>query len=54
MTNSMAPELTLDQVDLLDQDLFAEREPWDVFALLRREAPVYWHPAPRRARASGA
>jgi cytochrome P450 len=45
-TTSMAPELTLDQVDLLDQDLFAEREPWDVFALLRREAPVYWHPGP--------
>jgi cytochrome P450 len=42
----MAPELTLDQVDLLDQDLFADREPWDVFALLRREAPVYWHPGP--------
>ena len=45
-TNRMAPELTLDQVDLLDQDLFADREPWDVFALLRREAPVYWHPGP--------
>ncbi len=42
----MAPELTLDQVDLLDQDLFADREPWDVFALLQREAPVYWHPGP--------
>ncbi|MDX6375771.1 MAG: hypothetical protein QOE98_74 [Gaiellaceae bacterium] len=38
--------LTLDQVDLLDQDLFADREPWDVFDLLRREAPVYWHPGP--------
>lgn len=42
----MASDLTLDQVDLLDQDLFAEREPWDVFALLQREAPVYWHPGP--------
>jgi cytochrome P450 len=39
-------ELTLDQVDLLDHDLFAEREPWDVFELLRREAPVYWHDGP--------
>jgi cytochrome P450 len=39
-------ELTLDQVDLLDHDLFAEREPWDVFDLLRREAPVYWHEGP--------
>jgi cytochrome P450 len=39
-------ELTLDQVDLLDHDLFAEREPWDVFELLRREAPIYWHEGP--------
>ena len=39
-------DLTLDQVDLLDHDLFAEREPWDVFELLRREAPVYWHEGP--------
>jgi cytochrome P450 len=37
---------SLDEVDLLDYDLFAEREPWDVLDLLRREAPVYWHPAP--------
>ncbi len=42
----MPSELTLDQVDLLDQDLFADHEPWDVFALLQREAPVYWHPGP--------
>ena len=42
----MPSELTLDQVDLLDQDLFADREPWDVFALLQREAPVYWHRGP--------
>ncbi len=38
--------LTLDRVDLLDHDLFAEREPWDVFELLQREAPVYRHPEP--------
>jgi cytochrome P450 len=37
---------SLDQVNLLDYDLFAEREPWDVLDLLRSEAPVYWHPAP--------
>ena len=38
--------LTLDDVDLLDHDLFAQREPWDVFELLQREAPVYRHPEP--------
>jgi cytochrome P450 len=37
---------SLQDIDLLDHDLFAEREPWDVFDLLRREAPVYWHPEP--------
>jgi cytochrome P450 len=38
--------VALDDVDLLDHDLFAEREPWDVFDLLQREAPVYRHPEP--------
>ena len=38
--------LSLDDVDLLDHDLFAEREPWDVFELLQREAPVFWHEEP--------
>jgi cholest-4-en-3-one 26-monooxygenase len=38
--------LTLDDVNLLDHDLFAEREPWDVFELLQREAPVFRHPEP--------
>jgi cytochrome P450 len=38
--------LTLDDVDLLDHDLFAEREPWDVFELLQRQAPVFWHREP--------
>jgi cytochrome P450 len=42
----MAGVLTLEGVDLLDHDLFAEREPWDVFELLQREAPVFWHPEP--------
>jgi len=37
---------TPDAVDLLDHDLFARHEPWDVLGLLQREAPVYWHPAP--------
>lgn len=38
--------LTLSDVDLLDHDLFAQREPWDVFELLQREAPVFWHREP--------
>jgi cytochrome P450 len=33
-------------VDLLDHDLFADHEPWEVFELLQREAPVYFHPEP--------
>ncbi len=33
-------------VDLLDHDLFADHEPWEVFELLQREAPVYRHPEP--------
>lgn len=41
-----APPLTLDEVNLLDHDLFAHREPWEVFELLQREAPVFWHPEP--------
>lgn len=32
------------EFDLLDHQLFAEREPWDVFEWLQREAPVYRHP----------
>ncbi len=34
------------RVDLLDHDLFADHEPWEVFDLLQREAPVYFHPEP--------
>ncbi len=36
----------LSQVNLLDHDLFADHEPWEVFELLQREAPVYRHPEP--------
>jgi cytochrome P450 len=32
------------QFNLLDHQLFAEREPWDIFEYLQREAPVYRHP----------
>jgi linalool 8-monooxygenase len=30
--------------DLRDPDLYVESAPYDVFARLRREAPVYWNP----------
>jgi cytochrome P450 len=33
-------------VDLLDHDLFRDHEPWEVFAALQREAPVFFHPEP--------
>src|ERR687887_2806896 len=33
-------------IDLLDYDLFADHEPWEVFDYLQREAPVYRHPEP--------
>src|ERR1700729_2402202 len=36
----------MESVDLLDYDLFADHEPWEVFELLQREAPVYRHPEP--------
>lgn len=37
----------LDQVDLVTPELYASRGyPWDDWALLRREAPVYWYERP--------
>src|SRR5581483_8848947 len=36
--------LTLDEVDLSNPDTFVRGWPHDAFALLRAEAPVYWHP----------
>jgi cytochrome P450 len=39
-----APDLLA--VDLLDHDLFADHEPWELFDLLQREAPVHFHPEP--------
>ncbi|HET8979803.1 MAG TPA: cytochrome P450 [Solirubrobacteraceae bacterium] len=39
-----APDLT--SVDLLDHDRFADHEPWELFDLLQREAPVHFHPEP--------
>ena len=41
MTTSAA---SLDQINLLNAGSFAERGyPWEEWALLRREAPVYWY-----------
>src|SRR5437660_818021 len=37
---------TLEGIDLLDHDVFADHEPWEMLDRLVREAPVYWHPAP--------
>jgi cholest-4-en-3-one 26-monooxygenase len=36
--------MQLSDVDLTDADLFQRGTPHDMFKLLRREAPVYWHP----------
>ncbi|WP_437675056.1 cytochrome P450 [Sorangium sp. So ce131] len=33
-------------VDILDPDLYLAGAPHERFALLRRQAPVYWHPEP--------
>ncbi len=40
------PAIQLDQIDLLDRDVFAERVPHDWFAYLRAEAPIFFHPEP--------
>ena len=37
----------LDEIDLINADAYAERGyPWQDWALLRREAPVYWYKRP--------
>lgn len=45
-----SPELTLERINLLDHDLFERRAPWEVFELLQREAPVFWHKEPPAGR----
>ena len=37
----------IEAVDLLDHDLFADHEPWEVFDRLQREAPVFFHTEPQ-------
>jgi cholest-4-en-3-one 26-monooxygenase len=39
-------ELTLDDVDLFDPDVYTRGVPHDMYRVLRREAPVYRHPEP--------
>jgi cytochrome P450 len=41
-----APPVYPRHIDLLDHDLFADHEPWEVFDYLQREAPVHRHPEP--------
>ncbi len=44
MTAVRPPAGRLEDVDLLDPDVFVQGVPHDMFALLRREAPVFRHP----------
>jgi len=43
MTATRTPAMRLEDVDLLDPDVFLPGVPHDMFALLRREAPVFRH-----------
>ena len=40
----MGRPMPTDRPDLKDPDLYQDRAPFDVFARLRREEPVYWNP----------
>ena len=42
----MSAVSTLQDIDLLDPDVFVKGVPHEMFALLRREAPIYRHPEP--------
>lgn len=42
--------MRLEDVDLYDLDRWEQAVPHDMFALLRREAPVFWHREPRGGR----
>lgn len=41
--------MRLEDIDLLDIDRFVRMEHHEMFTLLRREAPVFWHEDPRAA-----
>jgi cholest-4-en-3-one 26-monooxygenase len=38
--------MSLDTIDLTSMDAFVEGVPFEWFATLRREAPIFWHPEP--------
>ncbi len=40
--------MKIDELDLSERELFRRGFPHEVFSALRREAPVWWHPAPER------
>jgi cytochrome P450 len=44
--HAQAPDAALGAVDLLDCDVFADHEPWELFDALQRHAPVHFHPEP--------
>jgi len=41
---ALASQATVDGADLKNPDLYVDHMPYDVFAALRREDPVYWNP----------
>ena len=43
MKVTVSPPTSMAEVDLTDLDLFADGFPHELFALHRREAPVWWH-----------
>jgi len=46
-------DLTEDDIDLTDLDVFADRMPHEWFAYLRHNMPVWWHPAENKKDAHG-
>jgi len=46
MSTPVSPETDLRMIDLFDPALFCDGPPHELFARLRREAPVHWNPRP--------
>ena len=44
--SSGSPTTHVDQIDLADLDNYADGPPWELYTVLRREAPVHWNPLP--------
>src|SRR5687768_6104493 len=49
----MTTEMTVDQIDLTDVDMFLRGDQWEAFRTLRREAPVHWNPRSWGTKGSG-